>query len=937
MYSNQDPLFRRVRAHAAGKIRFEQDIPERTERGKAYRAFFGLERKMIFRYHRQGDAGLKVAHAGAVLIDVLLEELFRTATALLQREFPRPHPFALVALGGFGRGEMSPYSDVDILLLYGNVAESKPFLAYQGRVCEEILYPLWDLGLKVGHASRTIKQALQEARAEPQSKNALLEARLLLGEAAIYRQFMKKFNAMVRRGDPLLAIETQFAEQKKRRQKHGDSIYMQEPDIKNGAGGLRDFQNTLWMARIRYREGSLEALGAHGMLAPGRIKRVIASYDFLLRTRNELHFQVDRPSDTLELEHQPKVAWHLGYRDKEIFARVERFMRDYYQHAKNIFRVALLVEHRLLHRDLPSSRDRISMREVIAARRQNPEKRIDGFRLRDGVLTAHRKNVFAEDPARLVRLFRYAQQHGAGVDFDLQAEVEEQSFLLCPNTPAMEAAERSLLAILKEVGQVYPALERLHALGVLGRVIPEFGRLTCLVQHEYFHRYTADIHTLSCLRNLDEIFNQDSRAHAAYLRALRLTGSSWLLYPILLLHDIGKADGIQGHDRRGLELATPILGRWRLGEDEQRQILGTIANHLEMARFWQRFDLDDPETTQAFANLVGGANRLRYLYVHTYCDARATAESLWSSYKQMLHDTLYRHTEAFFRNMGRKEVAVSPRENFQPGEIADRVAEVSREEIEAHLNLLPERYFAQTSPEDVELHIRMVHQLLSRIQGADSLGALVPVVDWQDQIDQGLTVVNVVTWDRAGLFYKLAGALSVAGVNIISTKAMSRADHIAIDTFHVVAPDGGIVQDGKARSNFEEHMRLALIEDEDLLPFIEKQAELSRNRLYRPSRQRLRAPVHPAVNVYHELSLRKTIVEVEADDEIGLLYRLSKVMFECGFDITFARIATENGVANDTFYIESASEPNGIGNDNLLELRQNLSGVISGELAAGSS
>lgn len=929
MFSPNDPLFRRVRAHAAGKIRFEGEIPDRALRSKAYRAFYNLERQMILRYHRQGDSGLKVAQAGAVLIDVLLEELFRTANHLLRGEFRRPFPFAVIALGGYGRGEMSPYSDVDILLLYGNAAESKTLLAFQSRVCEEMLYPLWDLGLKVGHASRSIKQALLEAKSEPQSKNALLEARFLLGDAAIFERFMRQFSATWRKGAALLTIETQIAEQKKRRQKYGDSIYMQEPDIKNGAGGLRDYQNVLWMSRIRFGEASLSPLIKHGVLSAARSKRFLESYEFLLRARNELHFQADRPTDTLDLERQPKVAWHLGYRERDIFARVERFMREYYQHAKNIFRVALLVEYRLLHRDMPNSRDRISLREVIASRRQSPEKRFDGFRLIDGIIDAQSKDVFQEDPARLVRIFRYAQQYGAKIDFDLQAVVEEENFLLCPNTPAMESAERSLLAILGEVGQVYPALERMHALGVLGRVIPDFGRLTCLVQHEYFHRYTADIHTLSCLRNLDEIFNEESRAHARYLRALRLTGSSWLLYLILLLHDIGKADGIQGHDKRGVDLAGPILDRFRVFGEERRQILDTIANHLEMARFWQRFDLDDPETTQAFAGLVGGANRLRHLYVHTYCDARATAESLWSDYKQMLHDTLYLNTESYFRDLGRKEPVMSPRDRFSSGDISQRVAEVSRDEIEAHLNLLPERYFAHSNQEDVELHIRMVNQLLSRIQGADSLGALVPVVDWQNEIDQGFTVVNVVTWDRAGLFYKLAGALSVAGVNILSTKAMSRADHIAIDTFYVVDPGGGIVQDQKAQVNFEEHVRLALIEDEDLLPFIEKQAERSRNRLFRPSGQRLRAPVHPSVNVYHELSLNKTIIEVEAEDEIGLLYRLSKVIFECGFDITFARISTENGIANDTFYIESATEGGGIENENLLDLRQRLGETVA--------
>lgn len=261
-------------------------------------------------------------------------------------------------------------------------------------------------------------------------------------------------------------------------------------------------------------------------------------------------------------------------------------------------------------------------------------------------------------------------------------------------------------------------------------------------------------------------------------------------------------------------------------------------------------------------------------------------------------------------------------------QISERAIEgVSPEEVEAHFNLLPERYFINTEAGEIELHLRMVHQLLTQIQSAESVGALAPIVNWHNDINLNMTVVSVVTWDRAGLFYKLAGALTLAGVNIVSTKAISRTDHISIDTFYIMDPDGGIVTNSKAEEIFSARLDEALIKGKELMPAI---AELeARDKAKKKSRDRLLAPLPSSVNVYHELSLKRTIIEVQAGDRIGLLYRLSRMIYAKHFDISFARVATERGVAMDTFYIDTLNPKDTSDATNLLELREALSALVN--------
>lgn len=918
---------------ARERLAFAGEVPV-AERLAACKEFLKTETIGLRARHEAGASGLQITQERARVLDALLSQLFNYAMdAYARKRGAPPAPVALVALGGYGRGELSPWSDVDVMFLFPTKtkpAEAKPL---QEHLSNEILYILWDCGLKVGHSTRTIDDAFSEARKEIHTKTALLESRLVAGSQRLYDTFSQAYRSYYTSEDPKGYLAARLDDQASRRAKYADTVFNQEPDIKNGVGGLRDFQNAVWMARVKLDVTSIDEVAAQNYLRSDDVTAFKRSYDFLLRVRNELHFMSARATDVMSLDLQPRIAENLGYKEPEMLARVEAFMQDYYRAAQTIFRVSKLVEDRLaLSIGRNSAGEERSFRDLLRASRFTRTKRIDGFMLRGRELVAEKPAVFRDDPVRLIRVFRHSQTLEAPLDFHLCELIRVSLPLLTREVAQLPDASVCFRAILSEAGAVHPILTRMHELGVLGQFIPEFDALTCLVQHEYYHRYTADVHTLNAIRELDRIYTEAEPITLKYRAALHETSDPSLLYLTLLLHDIGKAEGIQGHAESGVRLSTPLLERFGVSTEGRELVSFVIQNHLAMARFWQKRDVDDPKTATAFAELVGTAERLRHLYVHTFCDARGTAADLWNGYKDTLHTTLYRATferlnqgEAFDESLQEKKKMT------QQELIAKSIPGISPDEISAHFGLLPDRYFVHTESAEIALHIQMVNRLLTSITSADSVGSLRPVIDWKDDLNRSLTVVNVVTWDRAGLFYKLAGAFSVAGLSILGAKVISRTDHIAIDTFYVVEPGRGPVQSASAQEKFAKTIEEALVQNRDLLPDILAQArKIAATRYLSPtSGEALHSAFPPTVDVYHELSMQRTIVEIQARDQIGLLFRLAKTISDHGFDITFARIGTERGVAIDTFYIESADREPIDSPERLTALRDGLNEVIA--------
>jgi [protein-PII] uridylyltransferase len=904
-----------------------------SERIAGCKAFLKEAMAELRARHDHGASGVEVERGRAAIIDLLVSRLFDHAIERYARKKgPTPAAVAIIALGGYGRGELAPWSDIDVMFLYPSKSKPAVVQPFQAHLTQEILYPLWDCGLKVGHSTRTVEEVFVQAKKEIQTMTALLESRYVAGSGALCDSFLQAYRTFYTTNDPKGYILARLEDQTHRRAKYGNTVFNQEPDIKNGVGGLRDYHNTLWMARVKLGITRMSELTEEGHLNPEEVGEFERSYDFLLRVRNELHFQNNRPTDILNLDSQPRVAWNLGYTQPDMLARVERFMQDYYRAAQTIFRTSKTIESRLaLTIGRKSSGAKVPIREALKIARLRRARRVDGFVVRGSELAAELPTVFQDDPVRLIRVFRHAQQLDCILDFHL-AQLIRESLPLMANISQSPDAAVAFRAILSESGAVHPVLQRMHELGVLGRFIPEFDALTCLVQHEFYHRYTADIHTLNAIRELDLIFLEAEPMKLKYRNALHEIEDPALVYLTLLLHDLGKAEGIQNHSQAGVRLAQPIMERLAVSPRGRALVSFVIKNHLAMARFWQKRDVDDPKTSASFAELVGEPERLRCLYVHTFCDSRGTSADLWNSYKDTLHTTLYRNTLERLRLGSAIDASYEEKRKMTQQElIARRIPGISDDEIAAHFSLLPDRYFIHTDGSEITLHIQMVNKLLKSITATDSVGSLRPVIDWKDDLNRSLTVVNVVTWDRAGLFYKLAGAFSVAGLNILGAKIISRTDHIAIDSFYVVEPGRGVVQNVIAQETFAKIIESSLVSSADLYPEILAQAKkiAATRYLYANGGESLHSSFPPTVDVYHEISMQRTIVEVQARDQIGLLYRLAKAISDFGFDITFARIGTERGVAIDTFYIESTTHEVVEDTERLHGLRNALTEVIS--------
>ncbi len=897
-----------------------------------YKRFISSGKELVMQFHRSSiNCGLKVTHANSVIIDIVIEDLFKRAIYLYNKiEGKLPCEVCVVALGGYGRSELSPHSDIDIMLLYPSRIRQSKLEPFQKHLHENILVMLWDVGLKLGQSSRTLNEVVDQAKSDIKTKNSLLEARYLSGSNQLYERFSQAYKNYYRKDSPQEYIKICMRDLKIRRERYGNTVFIQEPDIKNGVGGLRDFQLINWMAKIKLDIATIDDLVKNNYLQQAEYRDFIFAYDYLLRVRNELHYQSPRLIDLLDLEKQPKVALAIGYNQEDSFVRVEVFMKDYYRHASQIYHTSQILEQRLaIQND-----SKISLKSLLKSRYKPPKKNIDGFIISGRTLSANSPQIFKEDPGRLIRVFRHSQQSHANMDFDLKCLIRDSLTLITTDVINSASANRSFRSILQTVGDVYPTLYLMHDFGVLGRFIPEWNELYCLVQHEYFHRYTADIHTLNTIKELDKLFTTKEDILTKYNSEIHNTEPTGLLYLILLFHDIGKGSGIKGHSERGVEIASPILDRLGVEPKLKNTILFVIEHHLSMMNIWQHYDVEDPKTLKKFAALVQNERQLRYLYIHTFCDARGTSSSLWNSYKDILHTQLFKNTLEY---LGDKETVEKHRRKRKAktslDNIASLVPEITSEEIEAHYDLLPEQYFEYNRTNQIALHLKLIHKLLTHFSNNSSTKALIPIFDWKNDLDRSLTIVNLVTWNRAGMFYKICGAFSLAGLSIMSSKAISRNDQIIIDTFYVSDTSGEKADENSAKSIFEKNLVKTFVDDTDLLPDI---ISFAKKLQKRPSileqTSTISNAIRSSVDLIYDKVLNKIIITVKAHDKIGLLYRLTKTIFDQGFDITFARISTEQGIAIDTFHVNNNLQEEFEVTETLLTLREKLNDIVSDDV-----
>jgi [protein-PII] uridylyltransferase len=859
-------LYRRARRAEAGAQRAEE---RRRLRLDVFRSALAEGLGALKQRHEGGASGEDSVRAHARFMDELIQTIVRVVGADAEQAGLAPTPLVVVALGGYGRGELHPSSDVDLMVVYDG--ELSP---YAQRVMHELLYTLWDLGLQVGHSLRSLGDCVAMARTDFPSRTSMQEARLVVGDRRLFQRFGRVLRDNVYRHDFEQFLATTLAEREQRYRKHGASPYIGEPNIKESAGGLRDMHTAMWLGAAKFGARTLRELCDKGLITSREQEAADRALTFLWRVRNELHFFSGHKNDVLGREVQPRIAKNLGYESEGHTLGVERFMRDYYLHARAI--------HRVSRRLIARCQETLSARGS-AERRQRQQALADGLVFFDGRL--HRADrdpeVLRRDPTRIMKVFWHLHRLGCELSLGLERTVEESLDVVDEGFQRSPEVRDLFLDICRTWGRVALTFSVMHELGVLGRYLPEFGGLTCLVQYDVYHKFSADQHSLLAVEHLEALAPGQSAESEGAAQVFNEVEKPELLMLGMLLHDIGKAKG-HGHVAKGIPLVRELTARIGLPPEDAGMVEFLVAHHLTMSHIAQRRDIDDPKTIATFAETVGDPQRLRMLYLLTYADMRAVGPGVLTGWQARILHELYTRTLA--RLTGGR-VGKPNRTALAERLLAALGGDVPRQTVKAHLAMVPDRYLAQTSVQRMAAHLRLIARL--------DPGPL--ATELFHHPDLGSSDLVVVTRDVPGLFSVIAGTLAAHGVNIISAQIATRADGIAIDTFQVNDPTGETVTSAAQWGRTLDALARVLTGEQSVDALLERRRAAGR--------QPVVGQAPPKVAIDNRLSDEYTVVEVKSPDRLGLLYLITRTLSSLGLDIGSARIATEIDQALDTFYV----------------------------------
>src|SRR5213083_3399483 len=860
-------LYRRARRAEAGAERAED---RRRRRLDFFRGALAEGLEALKQRHAEGASGEDSVHTHARFMDDVVASLSHLASDDAEAAGLTPTPYVVVALGGYGRGELHPSSDIDLMIVYDG--ELSPYVQ---RVMQELLYTLWDLGLHVGHSLRSLEDCVAMARTDFPSRTSMQQARLVVGDKKLFTRFGRMLRDNVYRHDFEQFLATTLAEREQRYRKHGASPYIGEPNIKESAGGLRDMHTAMWLGAAKFRARTLRELADRGLITPHEQEAADRALTFLWRVRNELHFFSGHKNDVLSRELQPRIAKNLGYENEDDALGVERFMRDYYLNARAI--------HRVSKRLIARCHETLWVRGS-AERRQRLQALADGLVFFDGRL--HRADrdpgVLRRDPVRLMKVFWHLHRLGCDLSLGLERAVEESLDVVDDAFRRSPAVRDLFLDICRSWGRVALTFSEMHELGLLGRYLPEFGGLTCLVQYDVYHKFSADQHSLLAVEHLEALAPGQSAESEGAAHVLSEVEKPELLMLGMLLHDSGKAKG-HGHVAKGIPLVRELTARLGLPAADAAVVEFLVAHHLTMSHVAQRRDIDDPKTVTDFAAAVGDPSRLRMLYLLTYADMRAVGPGVLTPWQARILHELYTRTLAALTG-GR--VAKPSRTKLAERLHAAAKREVDLQAVKAHLAMMADRYLESTSVQRMAEHLRLL----------GGLGETPVVTALFQHPDLGSSDLVVVTRDLPGLFSLIAGTLAASDVNIISAQIHTRADGIAIDTFQVNDPVGEVIGSPARWAHPLEALR-AVLTGEQTVP-----ALLARRRA--AGREATGPGGPPKIALDNQLSDTATVIEVKCPDRLGLLYLITRTLAGLGLDIVSARIATEIDQAFDTFYVQ---------------------------------
>src|SRR5215469_6530364 len=866
-----------------------------TEVLPLYKKFLKVEEHRLRLKHQAGGGGREICARRAELIDILLQYVFGAAAAAAHGNGERGVPLALIALGGYGRGELNPFSDIDVMVLHRKAAKISPHLE---EMVNQVLYLLWDSGFKVGHSTRSIKDAIAQANRDMRTKTAMLESRFLAGDSELAQEFREQFRSKCVGGRERKYVEMRMQDQVARHKKFGNSVYLQEPNLKTGCGGLRDYQNLLWMTY--FKEGSLSTnqLVGKDWLSESDQRRIETAYDFLLHLRTDLHYATGRGTDILHITLQEQIAKRLNYSLRNGQLRSETFMRDYYGHTRNIFRVTERITEQFVSGHV-TSRTR-SLFSFLPLIRSDKTPLGDSFFIRNKQLHPLQRDLFRKYPEQMMQAFELAQENDLYLSPDLE-DLLSRSLGQVTRTYQYARGPRDIFkAILSRKGEASRILRMMHRVDFLGRYIPEFGQLTCLVQHEFLHRYTADEHTLVCIDKLDALAKTDDPKLVAYRKIFEQLEDPFVLYLALLLHDSGKAVGARPHSEASALFAQRVAARLQLSSEQRKSLILLVDHHLTLSKIAQQRNLDDPATVTDFAHVVKHQKNLNALMLLTLADGQGTSAEAWSDWKESLVWELFHETSRCLADQKSYYQQTKVERESLHASVSARLSADFTGEIEAHFDFMPDNYLRASDVPEIIEHLKLFRSFLENVfSGGGS--PVAPAIQWKAVPEQGHSVVTFCTWERERLLAKVAGSFSVVPLNILSADIFPRGDNVMLGVFRVCETKARPVTHQRDFALVEQTLRRAL-EDEsfDFVPSIEK-AKRSSSRaavgIEFPTRIAINNKTHPTY----------TLVEFQAPDRIGLLYDVLSCLDRENVLVPLSRINTQAGAAIDTLYVVDGS------------------------------
>ncbi len=835
-------------------------------------------------FEHEQITGLQAARLLGGLIDGVVSALFKHTAATA--DLAPTESLSIAATGGYGRGVLAPFSDIDLLFLTAEDPAQETL-----RVVEYMLYFLWDLGLKVGHATRSVRDCLVQGARDTTIRTALLDARLLTGNETLFSDFHRQFRAACKEGGAAEYIAAKQAERAARHRRYGDSPFVVEPNVKEGPGGLRDLQTLYWISRYVFATqtmGELADLG--GILTQQEARHGRRAWEFLWTVRFHLHYVAGRAEERLTFDLQPVVGARMGYTRHGRQDGVERFMRHYFLTARAIAQLTRVLEPAILRAALgPPALEAKTDDALLAA----------GFVLAEGKLLPQSGRGFDADPIQMLRILQVARDRALELHpLALRSFIQnERRAVSLRGDPAAAAVFMDLLCGKEpdrhRHGNAHPDGARwlaiLNETGFLGRYLPDWARVVGQMQFDTYHIFTVDEHTIEAVRVLNTLERGELASVAPM--ASELVGhvqSRRSLYLAMLLHDIAKGRG-GDHSELGAEVALEVGPALGLTDEETETVSWLVLHHLLLSATAFRRDIDDPKTILDLADTIQSPERLRLLLILTVADMRAVSSKVWNGWKATLLRELYSRVAEVLEGglaTAERDIRVS-RAKQAVGEL---LADWAPEEFEHFASLGYAGYWLSFDPETHARHARL-------IGGAEKRRAPL-TIDTQPLPARAVTEVTVYCADFAGLFSKISGALAVAGASIVDARIHTMTNGMALDTFWVQDAAGGTFEAPHKLA------RLSALVEQALSGRLRLDSEIQRVSKILLGRRMQAIHVPPRVVIDNHASHTHTVLEINGRDRPGLLHDLTAAVSQQGLQIASAHVTTYGVRAVDVFYVK---------------------------------